>query len=114
MHTYRLYFRSPRGVIVGRKDLIDVEDDSTALVVAAQVLGACSDLAANFELWCGSRLVGTSYARYARQPRVVDAGSVSAGTQAQVAEVEEQLLESEWTIAKSKQLLQRTRRPPTR
>ena len=107
MQTYRLYFRSPRGVIVGRKDLIDLEDDCTALAVATQVLDACCDLAANFELWHGSRLVATSYAR---QPRGADAGSVSAGTQDRVAQVEEQLLGSKWTIAKSKQLLERTRR----
>jgi hypothetical protein len=107
LETYRIYFRCPKDVIIGRNDLIDVEDDCTALTIAAELLDGCSDLAASFELWHGPRLVGTSYAQ---QRHLGDAASISAETQARVARYEELILDSHWAIAKSKQLLDRTRR----
>jgi hypothetical protein len=107
LHTYRLFFRCRTGVIIGRQDLLDAQDDGTALAMASQIFDACSDVAASFELWHGPRLVGTSYAG---PPRLADAGSINAEAQASVARYEELLLDSRWTIAKSKQLLERTRR----
>jgi hypothetical protein len=108
LQTYRLFLRSHEGVIIGRADLSDAEDDGTALALANHLFNACCDLAANFELWHGPRLVATSYARH---PQVTDGGSINAETQARVAQHEEALLDSNWTIAQSKQLLERTRRP---
>jgi hypothetical protein len=107
MQTYRLFFRCRMGVIIGRQDLVDAEDDGTALAMASRLFDACSDVAASFELWHGPRLVATSYARH---QQIGDAASINAETQVSVARHEEMLLDSRWTIAKSQRLLALTRR----
>jgi hypothetical protein len=108
MQTYRVFFRCRAGVIVGRQDLLDPEEDGTALAVASRLFDACCDVAAGFELWQGPRLVATSYARRLQNG---DAASINAETQASVARYEELLLDSSWAIAKSQRLLALTRRP---
>jgi hypothetical protein len=110
METYRVFFRCGAGVIVGRQDLLDADDDGAAVATASRLFDACCDVAAGFERWHGARLVATSYAR--RPPEVGDAGSINAETQASVARYEEMLLDSRWTIAKSQRLLALTRRSP--
>jgi hypothetical protein len=107
VQTYRLYFRCRVGAIIGREDLLDAKDDTTALVISVQLFEACSDLAAGFELWHGPRLIGTSYAR---RPQIDGAASVNAETQARVARHEELLLDSHWAIAESRRLLALTGR----
>jgi hypothetical protein len=109
MQTYRVFFRCRTGIIIGRQDLLDADDDGSAVAMASRLFDACCDVAAGFELWHGPRLVATSYARRQQDE---DAGSINAETQASVARYEELLVDSRWAIAKSQRLLALTRRSP--
>jgi hypothetical protein len=54
MQPYRLFFRCRGGTIIGREDLIDAEDDCSALAIGTQLFDACSDLAALALVGCGA------------------------------------------------------------
>lgn len=84
--TYRIYFRSSKGHILGREDF-EAQDDRTALDIATVLGNACSDVCAGFELWAGGRRVDTAFT----VSRITDAEKLNATTQEAVARHEERL-----------------------
>ena len=103
--SYRIYFRSRGGAILGRDDF-DAKDDDTAMNIAESLCRACSDMSDSFELWQSTRRVD-SHVDGARLN--VNAEALNAQTQELVVIVEERLLQSRWAIARSIELLKRTR-----
>jgi hypothetical protein len=100
MITYRVYFRDGRGVILGRHEF-EAEDDVAATRIAGALSEACSDMCKTFGLWDGARAVKTD----ARAG--VDAAQISARTQRRVVETEMAIRDSDWSIARSRKLLDR-------
>jgi hypothetical protein len=98
--TYRIYFRSPSGELLGREEF-EGEDDRAAMVIAEMLHRTCSDLCDDFELWQGSRRVDACYNRRFQ----IRSGELNSKTQKAVAQCEERLRDSHWSIAKSKRLL---------
>lgn len=100
MQTYRLYLRDGTGSICGREDF-DAADPETALGIAAIVFDACSDSAFTFDVWRGTEAI------YGNRPTNDALLGVMEKRQANIAELEERIRDSNWQIASSKQLLQR-------
>jgi CheY-like chemotaxis protein len=53
--SYRIYFRDHEGLTAGRHDFY-ASDDDAAMVIAALLCDACSDVCETFELWDGTRI----------------------------------------------------------
>lgn len=103
--TYRIQFRGPSGEMLGRADF-QGEDDRDAMVTAALLYRACSDLCDGFELWQAARRVDVLFGTRIK----IRSGELNAKRQEAVAESEERLRDSHWAIAKSKRLLEQLRR----
>jgi hypothetical protein len=93
-----------RETLAGRDEFV-AEDDLSALVIAAELADACSDVCVSFELWDGTRRVGDEALR---QPKPSGA-DLNRRTQETVIEREIMMRDSEWLVAKSKRLLDRIR-----
>src|SRR5690348_2510541 len=104
LSSYRVYFRTTRGTIAGREDF-KAEGDWSAQVIATELLDACSDVCASFELWDGTRRLDNE----AGGPRLTSA-DLSRRTQETVIEREIVMRDGHWQVAKSKRLLDRIRR----
>jgi hypothetical protein len=100
MGSYRIYFREESGWICGREDF-EAPDNGTALCVAQIVFDACSDRAAQFNLWSGTEAV-----RDVRPPPQM-LRDVIEKRQANIAELEERIRDSTWNVATSQELLRR-------
>lgn len=100
---YRLYLLGDDGVIRGYFDFA-AEADDVAYEMAQLAFDACSDRAAQFELWHDSHLVNPAApALMTNQAQVVN------GHQAHVVSLEERMRDSRWAIASSERLLARLR-----
>jgi hypothetical protein len=98
MATYRVYFRSQWGAIIGREDFI-AANDAMAVGIAKSAWNASSDICYSYELWQGGRQVIV----------LPNIEAISIAAQESALDLEERLLKSEWAIAKSQRLLERTR-----
>jgi hypothetical protein len=76
------------------------------MVIAALLCDACSDVCETFELWDGTRRVGTS----TEQKPALTAEQINAHAQESVVQSEIAIRDSEWLIAQSQRLLERIQR----
>jgi hypothetical protein len=100
--SYRIYFRTSRGMLAGREEFV-AEDDWSALVIATELVDACSDVCVSFELWEGTRRVDREV--FGR----LEPSSADLNRRMQEAVIEREIMmrDSEWLVARSKRLLQR-------
>jgi hypothetical protein len=96
MPAYRIFFRRKQHVD-GHYEF-DADDDATALWIADQLCDTCSDVCDEIELWNGSRRIDIQSAAEC------DAGTGREHAQAHMREIEEILLQSRSTIARSHRL----------
>lgn len=98
LNSYRLYLRAGKSIIA-RQDF-EAESDAAGLWIAAALCEASADTCKTFELWDGARRVDRPGLR-------VDGSDIRVETQARLIETEEILLQSNWSVASSRQLLSR-------
>jgi hypothetical protein len=106
MPLYRIYFVGER-IIRGRHDF-DADDDQNAIQIAHALLDACSNDCQSFDLWQETRRIPI--------PRLVEPTTfdeLSAANQERAIETVEQVVQREWAIAWSRQLLDRLGPPPS-
>lgn len=103
LSSYRVYFRTSGGAIAGREEF-EADGDWSALMIASALFEACADICTCFELWNGARRVDKDPPR--RQPDATLA-EFQRRAEETVIKCEMAMRDSEWTIAKSKRLLDR-------
>lgn len=103
--SFRIYFRGPEGVILGRDDF-EAEDDRAAMAIAAALGRTCSDVCSRVELWQGSRRVEAAVPA----PAMAAAERLTAAMLDALEQVEDRLRDSGWAVAKSRRLIEETRR----
>ena len=98
---YRIFFRDSDRRIVGRQDF-DARDDAHAITTARVLWEACSDVAWGYELFDANRCVVLRTPAY----RVAIAlQEIADCRQDAVVDLEQQMRDSRWAIAKSRRLL---------
>src|SRR5215472_1613305 len=100
MADYRIYLMVA-GRIRAREDF-KADNDIDAIRIAQTLCDACSDSCNSFDLWQGERKVDPPQGF---QP--VSFAELTQAHQQIVVETEETLVESDWTIAQSKRLIER-------
>ena len=99
MAEYRIYFVSTT-TICGRHDF-SADNDQSAIQIAHLLFEACSDGCQSYDLWQGDRRVAI--------PRLfvpLTFNELSAAQQECAVDTEERIVRSEWSIAKSRRLLE--------
>jgi hypothetical protein len=103
MADYRMYFLVAES-IRGREDF-QADNDIDAIRLAQVLCDACSDSCDSFELWQGQRKVET-----AQGCQPLSLAELTQAHQQLVLETLEAILERNWVIAQSKQLIERIER----
>lgn len=103
MGTYRMYFLDADR-IRAREDF-EADIDIDAIGIARALYDACSDICDSFELWQEERKVET-----AQGFEPVSLAELTQAHQQIVLETEEAILNSEWSIARSRRLIERIER----
>lgn len=107
MAEYRLYFLDSSGRILAREGF-EAADDATALRISATVAQSTDDAHFGFMLWQGTRRLfetGNDSRAYLRGFVLAPVDGVA---QAIALDLERRLLNSHWSIARSKRLLEAT------
>lgn len=107
MAEYRLYFLDKAGHFAARFEF-DAEDDACALMTAAVLGEESSDAHHGFALWRGAHEL---LVKDESRPPLYDSPAslrIPATRQEAIADLEDTLLRSHWTIARSRRLLDAT------
>lgn len=107
MTEYRLYFLDKAGHFAARFEF-DAEDDACALMAAAVLGEETSDAHHGFALWRGTREL---FVKDDAAPPLYDSPAslrIPLTRQEAIADLEDTLLRSHWTIARSRRLLDAT------
>jgi hypothetical protein len=105
MADYRVFFLDAGNAIQAR-DEFQVDTDAAAITIADWVFEACSEKYAGYELWCGTRrlmpLAQTDRGRrdFSRPE------DISLSIQQIIADREHVLLDSAWSVSRSRKLIQ--------
>jgi hypothetical protein len=101
MRLYRLYLKSWSNHTIGRADY-DADGGANALVIAAGIFDACSDIASGLEVWNGPEMIFSS-----KQSTLPDIKTNLTGHQQRlIASTEIKLRDSGWQISKSRKLIE--------
>lgn len=98
---YRLYLKNRSGLVVGREDF-EAIDRAQALSIAAAIFNACSDIAADYELWMKDEQILSHKGGTGSGMRA----ALSDHQQQIVIDVELALRASNWLVADSQRLIQ--------
>jgi len=106
MADYRVYFLGGKKDIRAR-DEFQAESDAAALLIAGWAFDACSEFYAGYELWAGTRKLIPEGDTLEPQAKCdgLSSAELSRSVQQIVADRERAMLDSAWSVARSRKLL---------